>query len=71
MPRHYSRYSPHISDHYEKLLEPMLTLGIASRFKVGEAISVVVDARKCHDYVVRLLNKDRHLFDDFRLITEI
>lgn len=68
MPRHYSTKSAHISDHYEKLLPILLLYNIAKEVKIGDSISYIVDARKCHDLVIRLLQNNLHIFDDFSKI---
>lgn len=64
MPRHFSTKSPHISDHYEKLYPHMIQKNIAYDTYIGNSKTVVVDAKKCYDYVKELLVKNRHLFDD-------
>jgi aminoglycoside 3-N-acetyltransferase len=68
MPRHYSTKSDHISDHYEKLIPILLLNNIATKVKIGDSTSYVVEAKKCHDLVVKLLTKNIHIFDDFKEI---
>ncbi len=68
MKKHYSTLNPHLSEHYIKLEEPMIELGIASYFKFGNANSIIVDAKKCYDFTCMLLEKDLHIFDDLKLI---
>ena len=68
MPRHYSTKSQHISDHYEKLLPILLLYNIAKEVKIGDSISYIVDAKGCHDLVIKLLQKNLHIFDDFKEI---
>lgn len=70
MPRHFSTKSPHISDHYEKLLPKLLEHGIAKEFLFGNAICHMVDAKKCHEYVSKLLTNNIHIFDDFTPIKD-
>ncbi|MDE5867629.1 MAG: AAC(3) family N-acetyltransferase [Anaeroplasmataceae bacterium] len=68
MPRHYSTKSLHISDHYAKLLAPMLQKKIAYECFIGNSRTVVVDAFKCYEYVKELLNKNLYLFDNMEEI---
>ena len=65
MPRHYSTKSPHISDHYEKLLPVLMSNNIAKKVKLGESTSYLVDANKCYNLVKNLLKENIHIFDDF------
>lgn len=68
MPRHFSTLNPHISDNYEKLLPKMLEHGIASKVKILDSESYLVDAKKCYEYVKEILINDIHAFDDDREI---
>jgi len=71
MPRHYSTLNPHISDNYEKLLPILLNLNIAKKVKIMDSNSYLVDAKRCYELVVEILNKDLHAFDDLRDLNEI
>ncbi len=64
MPRHFSTKSPHISDHYEKLLPHFFKKEIAYQCHIGNSLTTIVDAKKCYDYVRALLTKNKHIFDD-------
>ena len=64
MPKHYSSLNPHISENYLKLEKPLIDLGIAHYFTFGEAHSIIIDAKKCYDYVSNLLKENLHIFDD-------
>ena len=66
MPRHYSTLNPHISDNYEKLLEPMLKRNIAKRVKLLDSTSYLINAKLLYEYVCEILKKDIHAFDDLR-----
>lgn len=61
--KHYSSLNPHISENYMKLEKPMIELNIASHFKFGNANSIIIDAKKCLEFVSKLLEKDKHIFD--------
>lgn len=71
MPKHFSTKNPHLSEHYEKLLKPMLNMGIASEHYIGNSLTHIIDADKCRNYVYRLLEDDIHVFDDFREVKEL
>lgn len=71
MPRHYSTKSAHISDHYEKLLPIMLGHNIAKKVYIGNSISYLVDAKKCHSMVKEMLSNDIHAFDDFESVEHL
>lgn len=71
MPKHYSTLSPHISEHYEKLLPLLLKHNIAKDFPFGETIAYLVDAKGCHSLVSKILTKDIHAFDSFKNISAL
>lgn len=71
MPRHYSKYNPHLSEHYEKLLDIMLKLNIAKKFMLGEAVSYIIDTKGCYELVCNILKKDIHAFDSFKDISNL
>lgn len=70
MPRHYSTKSPHISDHYEKLLPVFLKHHIAYSCFIGNSPTIVVDAYQCYLKVKELLSKNIHLLDDMEEISD-
>ncbi len=59
-----------VSKNYDKLLEPLLELGIACQFKVGDADCILVQVKEMADLVVKFLGKDPDLFVDKRPILE-
>lgn len=69
MPKHYSSLNPHISENYIKLEKPMIENNIAQYFIFGDAKSVIVDSKKCYEYVSKLLKENIHIFDDSKDIT--
>ena len=71
MPKHFSTKNPHLSEHYEKLIYPMLKMGIAKECYIGNSHTYIVDAYLCREYVRRLLKNDIHVFDDFREVKEL
>lgn len=71
MPRHFSKYNPHLSEHYEKLLPIFLRKEIAKEFYFGNAKSYLIDAKKCYDLVSEILKKDIHAFDSFDDISHL
>ncbi|SHK15536.1 aminoglycoside 3-N-acetyltransferase [Anaerocolumna jejuensis DSM 15929] len=60
---HYSTRGD-VSKNYDKLLLPMLQMGIAKEVKIGDAVSYVVEVRPMTDWVVGLLKEKPSLFDD-------
>ena len=71
MPKHFSTKNPHLSEHYEKLLYPMLKMGIAKECYIGNSHTYIIDAYLCREYVCKLLKNDIHVFDDFRTVKEM
>ena len=71
MPKHFSTKNPHLSEHYEKLIYPMLNMGIAKECYIGNSHTYIVNAKECREYVIRLLKNDIHVFDDFREVKEM
>lgn len=71
MPKHFSTKNPHLSEHYEKLLGPMLNMEIAKECYIGNSKTHIIDAYKCREYVYKLLEDDIHVFDDYREVKEI
>lgn len=57
-----------VSKNYDKLHEPMLELGIANEYRIGDAKSIVVEVKPMADLVGRLFQYDRDLFVDKRPI---
>lgn len=53
-----------ISQNYDKLLEPMLNMGMAKKVKIGDATSYVVEVRPMADWVTKLLKEEPDLFKD-------
>ena len=70
MPKHFSTKNPHLSEHYEKLLGPMLNMEIAKKCYIGNSKTHIIDAYKCREYVYKLLEDDIHVFDDYREVKE-
>ena len=62
----YGHYSTRgdVSKNYDKLLIPMLHMGIAKEVKIGDALSHVVEVKPMTDWVVGLLKENPSLFDD-------
>ena len=71
MPKHFSTKNPHLSEHYEKLLKPMLNMGIAKECYIGNSQTYIIDAYLCREYVKKLLEEDIHVFDDYREVKEM
>ncbi len=53
-----------VSQNYDKLLPPMLQMGIAREVKVGDALSYVIEVKPMADWVIGLLKEKPTLFDD-------
>lgn len=53
-----------VSKNYDKLLIPMLHMGIAKEVKIGDAVSYVVEVKPMTDWVIGLLKENPSLFDD-------
>lgn len=64
MPKHFSTKNAHLSIHYLKLEKPLRALGILKDFKLGNANCMIVDTKECYKYVTKLLEKNKHIFDD-------
>lgn len=64
---HYSTRG-NVSKNYDKLLMPMLHMGIAKEVKIGDAVSYVVEVKPMTDWVIGLLKENPFLFDDDRPI---
>lgn len=64
---HYSTLGD-VSKNYDKLLKPMLKMGIAKKVKIGDAISYLVEVVPMTDWVLGLLRENFALFDDDELI---
>ena len=62
----YGHYSTHgdVSKNYDKLLIPMLHMGIAREVKIGNAVSHVVEVKPMADWVIGLLKENPSLFAD-------
>jgi aminoglycoside 3-N-acetyltransferase len=60
---HYSTCGD-VSQNYDKLLIPMLDMGIAREVKIADAVSYVVEVKPMTDWVVGLLKENPFLFDD-------
>ena len=71
MPKHFSKYNPHLSEHYEKLLPIFIHKNIAKQFIFGNATSYIVDAKKSYELVKEILTKDIHAFDSFKDISHL
>lgn len=66
----YGHHSSHgdVSRHYDKLLTPMIQMGIAKQLKIGDAVSYLLEVRPMTDWVLGLLKENPSLFDDDRPI---
>lgn len=53
-----------VSKNYDKLLKPMLDMGIAKKAKIGDAVSYVVEVVAMTHWVLGLLRENSALFDD-------
>ncbi len=53
-----------VSKNYDKLLLPMLHMGIAKEVKIGDALSYVVEVKPMTDWVIGLLKENPSLFDN-------
>lgn len=60
---HYSTRGD-VSKNYDKLLIPMILMGIAKEVKIGDAVSYVVEVKPMADWVIGLLKEKPLLFDD-------
>ncbi len=62
----YGHYSTRgdVSKNYDKLLIPMINMGIAKKVKIGDATSYVVEVKPMTDWVIGLLKENPSLFDD-------
>ncbi|MGL6217491.1 MAG: AAC(3) family N-acetyltransferase, partial [Lacrimispora sphenoides] len=60
---HYSTRG-YVSKNYDKLLIPMIHMGIAKEVKIGDAVSYVVEVKPMADWVIGLLKEKPLLFDD-------
>ena len=62
----YGHYSTRgdVSKNYDKLLIPMLHMGLAKEVKIGSAVSYVVEVKPMTDWVIGLLKENPSLFDD-------
>ncbi len=60
---HYSTFGD-VSKNYDKLLIPMIHMGIAKEVKIGDAASFVVEVKPMADWVMGLLKENPSLFDD-------
>ena len=67
---HYSTRG-NVSKNYDKLLIPMLHMGIAKEVKIGDAVSYVVEVKPMTDWVIALLKENPSLFDDNRPIEKL
>ncbi len=65
---YYGHHSTHgdVSKNYDKLLIPMIHMGIAEEVKIGDAASYVVEVKPMADWVIGLLKENPSLFDDGR-----
>lgn len=57
-----------VSQNYDKMLEPFLHYGIATKCKIGEADSVLCDAVGMADLTTQYLQRTTRLFDDGKAI---
>lgn len=66
----YGHYSTRgdVSKNYDKLLIPMIHMGIAKEVKIGDAVSYVVEVKPMTDWVMGLLKENPSLFDDDQTI---
>lgn len=67
-------FYPHIGStslKYDKLLKPMLDMGIVKKVKIGDATSYLVEARPLTVVVERLLKENPQLFDDMKPLKSI
>lgn len=62
----YGHYSSRgdVSKNYDKLLIPMINMGIAKEVKIGDAASCLVEVKPMADWVMGLLKENPSLFDD-------
>ncbi len=60
---HYSTLGD-VSKNYDKLLIPMMQMGIAKQVKIGDAVSYVVQVKPMADWVMGLLKENPSIFDD-------
>ncbi len=62
----YGHYSSRgdVSKNYDKLLIPMINMGIAKEVKIGDAASCLVEVKLMADWVMGLLKENPSLFDD-------
>lgn len=62
----YGHYSSRgdVSKNYDKLLIPMINMGIAKEVKIGDAASCLVEVKPMAEWVMGLLKENPSLFDD-------
>lgn len=53
-----------VSQNYDKLLTPMLRMGIAKEARIGDALSYVVEVKPMADWVMGLLRENPGLFEN-------
>lgn len=56
--RHYNRFTPHISEEYDKLAEAYYELGAAKKVKLGDADCILCDAVKIYEVTKKVLSHE-------------
>ena len=56
--RHYNRFTPHISEEYDKLAEAYYELGAAKKVKFGDADCILCDAVKIYEVTKKVLSHE-------------
>lgn len=62
--RHYNRFTPHISEEYDKLAEAYYELGAARKVKLGDADCILCDAGKIYEVTKKVLSHEINCFID-------
>lgn len=70
MPKHFNPSCEHISDNYEKLMQPFIMSGAIRKVKFLASQTYVLDANRAYTIVKNILSCDIHAFDDMRDIRE-
>lgn len=60
--RHYNRFTAHISESYDKLLEGYEATGAAKKVSFGDAECILCDAKKIYEVTGKVLKKEKNCF---------
>ena len=60
--RHYNRFAPHISEHFDKMLEGYEVTGAARKVRFGDAECILCDANALVDVTEKVLKHQINCF---------